>query len=57
MSWERYIEKHGYMLKEGDRVEAIKDFWFYADFYEKGQKFTIDAGMVGHSFEDLVKKV
>ncbi|QGF21757.1 hypothetical protein Sam46_gp58 [Bacillus phage vB_BcM_Sam46] len=57
MSWDTYIKKHGCMLKEGEKVEVIRGFWFYDDFYETGQQFVITAEMVGHSFEDWVKKV
>lgn len=56
-NWDSYIERFGYKLEAGDKVEAVKDFWFYADFYEAGQQFEIQPDMVGHAFEDWVKKI
>lgn len=44
------------LLKESDVVEVIKEFWFYADYYEVGTVFTITAEMVNHNFEMFTKK-
>jgi hypothetical protein len=44
------------ILKEGDVVEVIKEFWFYADHYETGQVITITAGMVEHNFEGFTRR-
>lgn len=44
------------MLKVGDLVEVEKPFfWYDADRYEVGQKFTIEEQHMGHNFETWVK--
>ncbi|MCV9884718.1 hypothetical protein [Metabacillus halosaccharovorans] len=44
-------------LKVGDKVEAIQDFYFYDEFYQKGTLFVIDESQVNHNFEKFVTKV
>ena len=51
------IMKESEKLKEGDVVKVIKEFWFYADFYEVGSVFTITEEMVNHNFEKFTKKI
>lgn len=43
-------------LKEDDVVEVIKEFWFYADYYEVGEIFKITEEMVNHNFEKFTRK-
>jgi len=51
--WKRYIEHYGFMFRKGDKVVAIKDFWFYDSFYKKDDTIIIEEDMVGHAFEDF----
>ncbi len=44
------------LLKEGDVVEVIQEFWFYADYYEVGEVFKITEEMVNHNFEKFTRK-
>jgi len=41
------------MFRKGDKVVAIKDFWFYDSFYKKDDTIIIEEDMVGHAFEDF----